>query len=268
MEAQRMGYLKRRLEFYKRTQKRIKSLKEGPKTTSIGLGDVICVWGDTGPIYGVVTEEGVVKNCILLSPELFLAGDGLLLRVKHLVNLLRVTPVNFYLTPSAQRACEVIGKLKQEDLTKVVENHQKLREENWTGVRKEFFEYETKRIEILYDMFLEFRKQNEQSESQTVTVRWDELKHLFEEKDLELIFRDVPVAQSSAVDLGKFLIVRTESGIRIIFSDELISKTGKVTLVGKIVYSGRIPPELFITFENPPAVETLKNILNVDVESE
>ena len=263
-----VSYLEKCFRRYKRLNKKIRRLKEGPNTPSIRAGDVICIYGDTGPVYGLVFEDGVVKNCILLSPELLLPAEGLIVRVDHLVNSLRVTPINFYLTPSTQRACEVIGKLKQEDLTKVVGNHQKLREENWTGVRKEFFEYETKRIEILYDMFLEFLNQIEQSESQTVTLRWDELKRLFEEKDLELIFPDVPVAQSSAVDLGKFLIVRTESGIRIIFSDELISKTGKLTLVGKTIYSGRIPPELFITFENPPAVETLKNILNVDVGAE
>ncbi|HBT39934.1 MAG: hypothetical protein H5T93_08045 [Pseudothermotoga sp.] len=263
-----MSYLKKRLELYKRTQKRIKSLKEAPEITSFGPGDVVCIWGDTGPIYALVIEDGVVKNCILLSPELFLAGDGLLLRVKHLVNLLRVTPINFYLTPSAQRACERIGKLKQEELTKVVENHQKLRERSWTGVRKEFFEYETRRIEILYEMFLKFLSQTEQSAPQTISLKWDELRHLFGEKDLELIFPKVPVAQSPGVDLGRFLIVRTQSGIRIIFADELISRTGKVTLAGKTIYSGQIPQELFINFENPPAVETLRNILNVDVEEE
>ena len=156
-----VSYLEKCFRRYKRLNKKITQLKEGPNTPSIRAGDVICIYGDTGPVYGVVTEEGVVKNCILLSPELFLAGDGLLLRVEHLVNLLRVTPINFYLTPNMYKACEPIGKLKQEDLARVVENFQNLRQKHWSGVRRKFFEYEMKRIEILYNAFLEFLRQVE-----------------------------------------------------------------------------------------------------------
>ena len=150
-----MSYLEKRLKAYMKETKKIEELKLGSKPGKVSAGDVVCLYGDNGPIYAVVMDDEEAKYCVVLTPELILSGEGLLVRVNHLVSLLRVTPLNFYLTRDMEKYCEVIGKV---DVERIAENHQKLKEKTYHGVRKRFYRYEVKRIGILYEMFL-FRDQ-------------------------------------------------------------------------------------------------------------
>lgn len=121
-EVRELSYLEKRFKVYQRNTKKIKELKAGKAPKTLSTGDVICLYGDNSPIYAVVVEDGEIKNCVVLASELVLAGEGPLVRVNHLVSLLRVTPLNFYLTCDMEKYCEVIGKT---DAKKIVESHQK-----------------------------------------------------------------------------------------------------------------------------------------------
>jgi len=145
-----VSYLEKRLKAYMRHAKKIKELKPG-LARKVSVGDAVCLYGDNGPIYAVVMDDEEAKYCVVLTPELILSGEGLLVRVNHLVSLLRVTPLNFYLTRDMEKYCEVIGKV---DVERIAENHQKLKEKTYHGVRRKFYSYEAKRMEILYEMFL------------------------------------------------------------------------------------------------------------------
>lgn len=252
------------LKLYRKEAKKIKELKSVSRSVEVGIGDVLCLYGDNGPIYAVVVEDdGEVKNCVVLTPELVLSGEGVLVKVNHLVSLLRVTPLNFYLTRGMERYCEVIGKT---DVQKILESHRRLKQIVHRGVRKRFYGYEVKRIEIVYRMFLESLNEFEEKASDSIVLEWDEINHLFNEKDLEMIFADVVAAQAAGVDLSKFLVVGSENGVKIVFADELIGKVGRVLLAGKIVYSGRIPPQLQIDFHRPVSIEAIVKILDVQID--
>jgi len=259
-----MNYLEERLKIYMRDAKKIRKLKSVSRPRGISVGDVVCLYGDNGPIYAVVIDDDKeTKNCVVLTPELILSGEGLLVRVNHLVSLLRVTPLNFYLTRDMEKYCEVVGKV---DVERIAESYRKLKEKAYRGVRKRFYRYEVKRIEIVYNMFLEFLNEFEEKASDSIVLEWDEINHLFDKKDLETVFVDVAVAQGAGVDLSKFLVVAIENGVKIVFADELIGKVGRVLLAGKTIYSGRIPLQLQIDFHRPVSIEAIVKILDVQIE--
>lgn len=126
-----------------------KILQQG--TQQLDIGDVVAIYGDD-IIYGVVFEQvGDYHNVILLTTELVLGGNGYKVILNHLVDAAKVTPINFYVKPEY---CEVVRKLSQDELMNVVESFKKLSQKRYEGIWQEFYTFETQRLQVLYDTFL------------------------------------------------------------------------------------------------------------------
>jgi len=125
-----------------------KILQQG--TQQLDIGDVVAIYGDD-IIYGVVFEQGDYHNVILLTTELVLGGNGYKVILNHLVDAAKVTPINFYVKPEY---CEVVRKLSQDEFMNVVESFKKLSQRRYEGIWQEFYTFETQRLQVLYDIFL------------------------------------------------------------------------------------------------------------------
>jgi hypothetical protein len=121
------------------------------KTQQLEPGDVIAIYGDD-IVYGIVLEQaGDWYNAIYLTTELMLGGAGYRVAVNHLVDVAKVTPINFYVKPEH---CEVVRKLSQDELKQVVDSFKKLSQRQYKGIWQEFYTFETQRLQVLYDTFL------------------------------------------------------------------------------------------------------------------
>lgn len=145
-----MRYLKDILADYKTCSKPLaKIVTQG--TQQLDIGDVVAIYGDD-LIYGVVFEQvGDYYNVILLTTELVLGGNGYKVILNHLVDAAKVTPINFYVKPEY---CEVVRKLSQDEFMNVVESFKKLSQRRYEGIWQEFYTFETQRLQVLYDIFL------------------------------------------------------------------------------------------------------------------
>lgn len=262
-----LNYLKQQLRVYKKMYKKITKLKPAPKRQKFDVGDIICIYGEEDFVYAVVVAKtNQLSDCVLLTPELILAGDGLIVKVDHFVSALRVTPINFYVTDDIEQYCEVVARV---DVQKVLESHNQLKQREYHGVRKKFWQYETERIELLYSMFFNFlNRMEEQPQPLSITLRWDDISSLFDENDLKKLFPEVAVAQSVGTRQQNLVVLKEGSSIKIIFPDELIGKNGKLLLLGKTIHSGPIPVDLRITFEKAPPAEVIKDLLQILIDED
>jgi hypothetical protein len=120
-------------------------------TQKLDIGDIVAIYGDD-IAYGVVFEDlGEFYNIIYLTSQLTLAGAGYKLQIDHLVKTVKVTPINFYVPAEY---CEVIGKLDAAELEKVVDSFKKLSSKNYRGIWKQFYNFEARRLQPLYDTFM------------------------------------------------------------------------------------------------------------------
>jgi hypothetical protein len=120
-------------------------------TQHLDIGDVVAIYGDD-IVYGVVFDKvDNYYNVIFLTTELLLGGNGYKVAINHLVDSAKVTPINFYVKPEC---CEVVRKLSQDEFQQVVDSFEKLSHRQYKGIWQEFYTFETQRLQVLYDTFL------------------------------------------------------------------------------------------------------------------
>jgi len=123
----------------------------GQGTQQLDVADVVAIYGDD-IVYGVVFETlGEYYNVIYLTTELILGGDGYKISLNHLVDSAKVTPINFYIKANY---CEVVRKLSEDEFAKVVDSFKKLSNKHFGKIWKKNYLFETKRLQLFYDMFL------------------------------------------------------------------------------------------------------------------
>jgi hypothetical protein len=150
-----MKYLERCFQEYKRAARPLtveKLVEQGTK--ELQLGDLIAIYGED-VVYGLVFEKiGDMYNVILLTPQLILAGAGHKVEIDHLVRVVKITPINFYIKSDFIKYCEIVKKLDADELQKVVDSFRTLSSKDYKGVWRKFYNFEINRIKIFYDAFL------------------------------------------------------------------------------------------------------------------
>lgn len=246
LEAIKMKYLEEIFEEYKRGAKKLRNLVE-QGTEKLEIGDIIAIYGED-IAYGIVFEKiGDMYNAIFLTTELILGGAGQKIEIDHLVRSVKVTPINFYITNDLVKYCEVIGRVKEDELKKIVENFKKMANRKYKGIWEKFYTFEIKRIQIFYDAFLskminyEEHSKNEADETENeADEKIIDLSKFFKKEELEKLLPSVAAASTS--DKYENIIIEVSDGFANLYlPDELIGKEAEVYLSGKIIYTGKLP---------------------------
>ncbi|ABS61246.1 hypothetical protein [Fervidobacterium nodosum] len=231
------------------------------------IGDIFVVYAED-LVYGVVIEElDGVYNAIFLTSELILGGPGYKVKVNHLVSALKVTPINFYVIPELVKYCEVIGKVQ--DLETLKENFRKLTEREYKGVWKSFYEWETKRIGIFYDAFLEYISTQEETKKALDKDELDkdeiiiDLRKFFDVDEIKKRITEVAAAASNILSKEDYILQSENGVLSLFFSDEFVGKNVEVKLFNKIIFSGPAPNVLKIDLHTDAPVSIISEKLEV-----
>lgn len=239
LEAIEMKYLEEIFEEYKRGAKKLRKLVE-QGTEKLEIGDIIAIYGED-IAYGIVFEEiGDMYNAIFLTTELILGGAGQKIEIDHLVRSVKVTPINFYITNDLVKYCEVIGRVKEDELRKIVENFKKMANRKYKSIWEKFYTFEIKRIQIFYDAFLSKMINYEEHSENEADEKIIDLSKFFKKEELEKLLPSVAAASTS--DKYENIIIEVSDGFANLYlPDELINKEAEVYLSGKLIYTGKLP---------------------------
>lgn len=257
-----MSFLKNELDLYKELfgKYRLKkeNLKELNESQEINIGDIFVIYGDL-PEYGlVISLNGDLYEAIYLSQEQFLSSSqALRLKINHVSDYVYLTHLNFYLSNDfANKYCKVIGKVSKEDMEKVLENFETLKQEEYTGPRKEYFELLVERISLFYELFFE--------------NIFEELDK-FENEGEKVIRINIPLktamAYAASTSGGKgenFKFIIEDDTLRIYPDDEVIGKEGRILFKDKVLYEGKIPIEI-VSEDVEISSEDVKRYLKIEV---
>ncbi|WP_448375836.1 hypothetical protein [Fervidobacterium sp.] len=242
LEAIEMKYLEEIFKEYKRGAKKLRKLVD-QGTEKLEIGDIIAIYGED-IAYGIVFEKiGDMYNAIFLTTELILGGAGQKIEIDHLVRSVKVTPINFYITNDLVKYCEVIGKVKEDELRKIVENFKKMANRKYRGIWEKFYTFEIKRIQIFYDAFLSKMINYEEHSENEADEKIIDLSKFFKKEELEKLLPSVAAASTS--DKYENIIIEVSDGFASLYlPDELIGKEAEIYLSSKLIYAGKLPSTL------------------------
>lgn len=259
-----MVYLEKILEDYKQSSVILNTLND-QGTKKLEVGDIVCAYGEDiayGVIVGTVEE---IYKAVLLTSELILAGSGYKIKVDHLVKTLKVTPISFYITPEMVTYFEVIKHIDQQEVEKVIKSYEKKASREYHGVWKEFYDFESQRIEIFYKKFLEYI-QSKDEEEPALGDNVVYLSHFFEREELIAILRPVAAASTKKTRNDSFLVEVIDDSAVIYFSDELVGKEADIYLKDKLVFSGKLPEEIKFQIGFKVLPELLKENISLKIK--
>jgi len=234
-----MKFLEEIFEEYKRGAKKLRKLVD-QGTEKLEIGDIIAIYGED-IAYGIVFEKiGDMYNAIFLTTELILGGSGQKIDLNHLVRSVKVTPINFYITNELVKYCEVIGKVKEDELRKIVDNFKKMASRKYKGIWKKFYNFEIKRIQMFYDAFLSNMINYEEHPENEDDEKIIDLSKFFKKEELEEFLPSI--AAASSFEKYENVLIEVSDGSAILYlPDELIGKEAEVYLSGRLIYTGRLP---------------------------
>jgi len=230
-----MKYLEQIFEEYKKGAKKIRKLLE-QGTEKLEIGDIVAIYGED-IVYGLVFEKiGEMYNVIFLTTELVLGGAGYKIEIDHMVRSLKVTPINFYISP---KYCEVVGRVKKDEFEKILDNFKKMAN-RYKGIWKKFYNFEINRIKIFYDAFLSSMINYEEHSENEDDEKIIDLSKFFKKEELEKLLPSIAAASTS--DKYENIIIEVSDGFANLYlPDELIGKEAELYLSGKLIYTGKLP---------------------------
>lgn len=234
-----MKYLEQIFQEYKKGSKKIRKLLE-QGTQKLDIGDVVAIYGED-IVYGLVFEKiGEMYNLIFLTTELVLGGAGYKIEIDHLVRTLKVTPLNFYIKSDFIKYCEVIGKVEENELEKIINNFNKMSSRKYKGIWNKFYNFEINRIRIFYDAFLSSMINYEEHSENENDEKIIDLSKFFKKEELEKLLPSIAAASTS--DKYENIIIEVSDGFANLYlPDELIGKEAELYLSGKLIYTGKLP---------------------------
>ena len=230
-----MKYLEQIFEEYKKGAKKIRKLLE-QGTEKLEIGDIVAIYGED-IVYGLVFEKiGEMYNVIFLTTELVLGGAGYKIEIDHMVRSLKVTPINFYISP---KYCEVVGRVKKDEFEKILDNFKKMAN-RYKGIWRKFYNFEINRIKIFYDAFLSSMINYEEHSENEDDEKIIDLSKFFKKEELEKLLPSIAAASTS--DKYENIIIEVSDGFANLYlPDELIGKEAELYLSGKLIYTGKLP---------------------------
>jgi hypothetical protein len=230
-----MKYLEQIFQEYKKGSKKIRKLSE-QGTEKLEIGDIVAIYGED-IVYGLVFEKiGEMYNAIFLTTELVLGGAGYKIEIDHMVRSLKVTPINFYISP---KYCEVVGRVKKDEFEKILDNFKKMAN-RYKGIWKKFYNFEINRIKIFYDAFLSSMINYEEHSENEDDEKIIDLSKFFKKEELEKLLPSIAAASTS--DKYENIIIEVSDGFANLYlPDELIGKEAELYLFGKLIYTGKLP---------------------------
>lgn len=124
-------------------------------TKRLKLGDVVRIQGEDLTYAVVVERVGKLYKAIVVTPDITLSGTKLWFRLDDLCSILGVTPVAFYITPKTVRYCLPVANIKSE-LKNVKAEYERMASKNWGIIRRTFFDFLARQIEVFYKEFLDY----------------------------------------------------------------------------------------------------------------
>jgi len=207
--------------------------------------------------YGLVADISETESTVVfLTTNLLLSSQkALKLKINHLVNTVAVSPIKLSIPNEKIKLCaEKIGRISEEQLKIVLENHDMLKKiENGESAQDLFGDMQPQTFgKIIQEYYALERSRISQSfglDEQRKVIQVN-FKDYFQEEVFAKQYRDLLAAEnlSSVSADGYILDYDIENKkIKVYFNDRYIDTFGEVEFNGKVVYSGKIPSILEIT---------------------
>ena len=254
-----LSILQRELKSYKTFLKgakkaKFKEIQNSP--IELSVGDVIVMYGSI-MTYGLVADISETKSTVVfLTTNLLLSSQkALKLKIDHLISTVAVSPIKLSIPNEKIRLCaEKIGRIQEEQLKIVLENHDMLKKiENGESAQDLFGDMQPQTFgKIIQEYYALERSRISQSfglDEQRKVIQVN-FKDYFQEEVFAKQYRDLLAAEnlSSVSADGYILDYDIENKkIKVYFDDRYIDTFGEVEFNGKVVYSGKIPSILEIT---------------------
>ena len=233
---------------------KFKEIQNSP--IELSVGDVVVMYGSI-MTYGLVADISETESTVVfLTTNLLLSSQkALKLKINHLVNTVAVSPIKLSIPNEKIKLCaEKIGRISEEQLKIVLENHDMLKKiENGESAQDLFGDIQPQTFgKIIQEYYALERSRISQSfglDEQRKVIQVN-FKDYFQEEVFAKQYRDLLAAEnlSSVSADGYILDYDIENKkIKVYFNDRYIDTFGEVEFNGKVVYSGKIPSILEIT---------------------
>jgi len=233
---------------------KFKEIQNSP--IELSVGDVVVMYGSI-MTYGLVADISETESTVVfLTTNLLLSSQkALKLKINHLVNTVAVSPIKLSIPNEKIKLCaEKIGRISEEQLKIVLENHDMLKKiENGESAQDLFGDMQPQTFgKIIQEYYALERSRISQSfglDEQRKVIQVN-FKDYFQEEVFAKQYRDLLAAEnlSSVSADGYILDYDIENKkIKVYFNDRYIDTFGEVEFNGKVVYSGKIPSILEIT---------------------
>jgi len=233
---------------------KFKEIQNSP--IELSVGDVVVMYGSI-MTYGLVADISETESTVVfLTTNLLLSSQkALKLKINHLVNTVAVSPIKLSIPNEKIKLCaEKIGRIPEEQLKIVLENHDMLKKiENGESAQDLFGDMQPQTFgKIIQEYYALERSRISQSfglDEQRKVIQVN-FKDYFQEEVFAKQYGDLLAAEnlSSVSADGYILDYDIENKkIKVYFDDRYIDTFGEVEFNGKVVYSGKIPSILEIT---------------------
>ena len=233
---------------------KFKEIQNSP--IELSVGDVVVMYGSI-MTYGLVADISETESTVVfLTTNLLLSSQkALKLKINHLVNTVAVSPIKLSIPNEKIKLCaEKIGRISEEQLKIVLENHDMLKKiENGESAQDLFGDMQPQTFgKIIQEYYALERSRISQSfglDEQRKVIQVN-FKDYFQEEVFAKQYRDLLAAENlSSVSADGYILEYDieNKKIKVYFDDRYIDTFGEVEFNGKVVYSGKIPTILEIT---------------------
>ena len=258
-KERKLSILQEELKSYKSFLKGARKAKfEQIQNESIELsvGDIVVMYGSI-MTYGIVVDISETESTVVfLTTNLLLSSQkALKLKINHLVNTVAVSPIKLSIPNEKIRLCaEKIGRIPEEQLKIVLENHDMLKKiENGESAQDLFGDIQPQTFgKIIQEYYALERSRISQSfglDEQRKVIQVN-FKDYFQEEGFAKQYGDLLAAENmSSVSADGYILEYDieNKKIKVYFDDRYIDTFGEVEFNGKVVYSGKVPSILEIT---------------------
>ena len=233
---------------------KFKEIQNSP--IELSVGDVVVMYGSI-MTYGLVADISETESTVVfLTTNLLLSSQkALKLKINHLVNTVAVSPIKLSIPNEKIRLCaEKIGRIPEEQLKIVLENHDMLKKiENGESAQDLFGDIQPQTFgKIIQEYYALERSRISQSfglDEQRKVIQVN-FKDYFQEEGFAKQYGDLLAAENmSSVSADGYILEYDieNKKIKVYFDDRYIDTFGEVEFNGKVVYSGKVPSILEIT---------------------
>jgi len=233
---------------------KFKEIQNSP--IELSVGDVVVMYGSI-MTYGLVADISETESTVVfLTTNLLLSSQkALKLKINHLVNTVAVSPIKLSIPNEKIKLCaEKIGRISEEQLKIVLENHDMLKKiENGESAQDLFGDIQPQTFgKIIQEYYALERSRISQSfglDEQRKVIQVN-FKDYFQEEGFAKQYGDLLAAENmSSVSADGYILEYDieNKKIKVYFDDRYIDTFGEVEFNGKVVYSGKVPSILEIT---------------------